>query len=163
MVKDPETAVRDSHAIVILTEWDEFKSYDWEKFYKIMLKPSHIFDGRILLDSMSLKEIGFKVYQIGKKLMLDISENLRIAIKAAIIAGNEVLKIYNKDNFEVKLKSDNSPLTTADERSNKIIIDHLTFTKIPIISEESDQINYEERKNFKNFGLLTLLMELKNL
>ena len=35
MVKDPETAVRDSHAIVILTEWDEFKSYD--QVYKIML------------------------------------------------------------------------------------------------------------------------------
>ena len=56
---------KDAHAIAILTEWDEFKELDWEKIYLNMKKPAFIFDGRNLLDSNKLKEIGFDFYQIG--------------------------------------------------------------------------------------------------
>lgn len=44
-----EEAVKGSHAIIILTEWDIFKTYDYSEFYNIMEKPSYIFDGRNLL------------------------------------------------------------------------------------------------------------------
>jgi UDPglucose 6-dehydrogenase len=63
---DPYEAAKDSHAIAILTEWDEFKTLDWQKIYDNMLKPSFVFDGRNILDKNKLKEIGFKVYSIGK-------------------------------------------------------------------------------------------------
>lgn len=63
---DPYKACKDSHAVAILTEWDEFKSYDWQKIYNNMKKPAFVFDGRNILNSDKLKEIGFKVYQIGK-------------------------------------------------------------------------------------------------
>ena len=43
-------------------------------------------------------------------------------IKISIKAGIEILKIYNTQNFEVQYKSDDSPLTIADEISNKIIL-----------------------------------------
>jgi UDPglucose 6-dehydrogenase len=45
-------ACQNSHAIAILTEWDEFKEYDWQKkIYDTMLKPAFVFDGRNLLDA----------------------------------------------------------------------------------------------------------------
>ena len=63
--KDPYDACKDSHAIAILTEWDEFKSYDWQKIYKQMQKPAFIFDGRNLLNKKELEQIGFVYQAIG--------------------------------------------------------------------------------------------------
>jgi len=64
---DPYEACKDSHAIAILTEWDEFKNYDWQRIYDNMLKPAKVFDGRNLLDTAKLTAIGFKVQSIGIK------------------------------------------------------------------------------------------------
>ncbi len=58
-------ACKNSHAIAILTEWDEFKDYDWQKIYDEMLKPAFVFDGRNLLNSAKMKEIGFHYQAIG--------------------------------------------------------------------------------------------------
>ncbi|MFA8300209.1 MAG: UDP-glucose 6-dehydrogenase [Hyphomicrobiales bacterium] len=63
---DPYDALRDSHAVAVITEWDEFKSYDWEKIYKLMAKPAFVFDGRNILDHDYLRKIGFQVKAIGK-------------------------------------------------------------------------------------------------
>lgn len=63
--KNPYEACENSHAIAILTEWDEFKEYDWQKIYNIMLKPAFIFDGRNLLDAKKMNEIGFVYQSIG--------------------------------------------------------------------------------------------------
>ncbi len=63
---DPYTAMKDSHAVAIVTEWDEFKTYDWNTIYKDMLKPAFLFDGRMLLDAESARAIGFQLYVIGK-------------------------------------------------------------------------------------------------
>jgi UDPglucose 6-dehydrogenase len=62
---NPYEACKETHAICILTEWDEFKSYDWKNIYDNMKKPAFVFDGRNLLDSEMLKAIGFNFYQIG--------------------------------------------------------------------------------------------------
>lgn len=67
VVQDPYEACKGAHAIAVLTEWDEFKDYDWKKIYDGMLKPAKIFDGRNLLDVKKLKEIGFLVQSIGTK------------------------------------------------------------------------------------------------
>jgi UDPglucose 6-dehydrogenase len=63
--QNPYEACKDAHAIAILTEWDEFKEYDWKKIYDNMLKPAFVFDGRNLLDSKKLIEIGFQYQAIG--------------------------------------------------------------------------------------------------
>ncbi len=62
---DPYEAMRDAHAIAILTEWDEFKSYDWKQIYENMYKPAFLFDGRNILERKLLKEIGFECKGIG--------------------------------------------------------------------------------------------------
>jgi UDPglucose 6-dehydrogenase len=65
VVSDPYEACKGAHAIAILTEWDEFKAYDWEKIYVNMNKPAFVFDGRNLLDKEKLTAIGFKYQAIG--------------------------------------------------------------------------------------------------
>ncbi|MAZ29286.1 MAG: UDP-glucose 6-dehydrogenase [Cytophagaceae bacterium] len=66
VVNDPKEACKDSHAIAIMTEWDEFKAYDWKAVYDKMFKPAFLFDGRALLDADKLEEIGFETYTIGR-------------------------------------------------------------------------------------------------
>ena len=63
---DVYSVVKDSHAIAIMTEWDEFKTLDYERIYASMLKPAFIFDGRNILDHAALRKIGFEVHAIGK-------------------------------------------------------------------------------------------------
>ena len=62
---DPYEVCKGSHAVAILTEWDEFKTYDWQRIYDNMKKPAHIFDGRNILDKEMLESIGFKFNGIG--------------------------------------------------------------------------------------------------
>jgi UDPglucose 6-dehydrogenase len=63
---DPYTAAFEAHAVVVLTEWDEFKTLDYERIYRNMQKPAFLFDGRLLLNHAELQAIGFKVHAIGK-------------------------------------------------------------------------------------------------
>ena len=58
-------ACKESHAIAILTEWDEFTTYDWQKIYESMHKPAFIFDGRNILNAKELESIGFIYNGIG--------------------------------------------------------------------------------------------------
>jgi UDPglucose 6-dehydrogenase len=53
------------HAIAVLTEWDEFKTYDWQRIYDHMLKPAFVFDGRNILDKHEMEKIGFVYKGIG--------------------------------------------------------------------------------------------------
>ncbi|WP_242083704.1 UDP-glucose 6-dehydrogenase [Aestuariivivens sediminis] len=62
----PYDACHGAHAIAVLTEWEEFKSYDWQRIYESMPKPAFVFDGRGILDTMALRAIGFVCYTIGK-------------------------------------------------------------------------------------------------
>jgi len=66
VAKDPIAITKDAHAIAIVTEWDEFKTYDWKNIYSNMLKPAFVFDGRRLLDTKEMDTIGFNYYKIGE-------------------------------------------------------------------------------------------------
>ncbi|KAK9052184.1 hypothetical protein SSX86_028812 [Deinandra increscens subsp. villosa] len=68
VVHDAYEAAKDAHAICILTEWDEFRSLDYQKIYNNMQKPAYMFDGRNVVDVTKLRQIGFIVYSIGKPL-----------------------------------------------------------------------------------------------
>lgn len=62
---DPYELCDSAHAIAVLTEWDEFKGFDWERIYKSMKKPAFVFDGRNLLDADKMKQLGFVYEAIG--------------------------------------------------------------------------------------------------
>ncbi|WVR07908.1 hypothetical protein IAU60_004951 [Kwoniella sp. DSM 27419] len=63
--KSAEEACKDAEAIVVCTEWDEFKTLDWKKLYAACPRPAFVFDGRLMLDRKELTDIGFKVVTIG--------------------------------------------------------------------------------------------------
>jgi len=65
VAENPYEACKDAHAIAVLTEWDEFRNYDWKKIYDNMMKPAFVFDGRNILDAKKLTEIGFVYKGIG--------------------------------------------------------------------------------------------------
>lgn len=66
VVQDPYEAMNNSHAIAVLTEWDEFKSFDWERIKFNMKRPSFVFDGRKVLNRFKLVELGYTYFAIGE-------------------------------------------------------------------------------------------------
>jgi len=65
-VEDPYEASDGCDAIAVMTEWEAYKSLDFKKIYRSMIKPAFIFDGRNILDHKGLFDIGFNVFPIGK-------------------------------------------------------------------------------------------------
>jgi UDPglucose 6-dehydrogenase len=63
--KDPYKTLDGTHAVAVLTEWDEFTSYNWQAIYDNMQKPAFVFDGRNILDKQKLEAIGFVYKAIG--------------------------------------------------------------------------------------------------
>ncbi|PWN88378.1 nucleotide sugar dehydrogenase [Acaromyces ingoldii] len=64
--KSVQSACKDAEAVVIATEWDEFKTLDWEAIYASMKKPAFVFDGRAIVDPKKLRQVGFKVHTVGQ-------------------------------------------------------------------------------------------------
>ncbi len=58
-------AAEGAHAIVILTEWDEFKTLDFTRIFNGMHKPAFLFDGRNIVELAKLRDIGFRAHGIG--------------------------------------------------------------------------------------------------
>ncbi|WP_366184878.1 UDP-glucose 6-dehydrogenase [Flavobacterium ovatum] len=65
VVTNPYEACEKAHAIAILTEWDEFVTYDWKKIYHSMQKPAFVFDGRNVLNRSEMEAIGFVYHSVG--------------------------------------------------------------------------------------------------
>jgi UDPglucose 6-dehydrogenase len=63
---NPYEACKNSHAIAILTEWDEFIDYDWNIIFENSIKPANIFDGRNILEKKKVQSIGFNYFGTGK-------------------------------------------------------------------------------------------------
>ncbi len=63
---DGLTAADSAHAVAVMTEWDEFKGFDFKKIYQSMQQPAFLFDGRNLLDHEKLTKLGFEIHAIGK-------------------------------------------------------------------------------------------------
>ena len=70
-------------------------------------------------------------------------------------AGKAILEVYGTD-FEVERKDDQSPLTLADKRSHRIIVDRCVsrYPDIPVLSEEGKQVPFEIRRNWDRFWLV---------
>jgi 3'(2'), 5'-bisphosphate nucleotidase len=76
------------------------------------------------------------------------------AIKACLNAGKEILEVYHEDDFEIKIKSDDSPLTIADQKAHEEITQELSKTNIHILSEEGKSISFDERSKWEMFWLV---------
>ena len=63
---DEYKAVEGADAVVVMTDWRHYLMLDWRKIFDSMRKPALVFDTRNCLDGAKLREIGFKVLNIGK-------------------------------------------------------------------------------------------------
>ena len=86
--------------------------------------------------------------------LIKLSEELELATQAALKAGEAIMEIYNGEDFEVELKSDDSPLTKADKTAHEIITAYLSSSSLPILSEEGSDIPYADRKNWDRFWMV---------
>ena len=60
-----ENAIEDSHAIIILTEWEEFLNLEWDLLVKKMNRPPWIFDTRSIVNIQEAEKSGINVWQVG--------------------------------------------------------------------------------------------------
>ena len=82
---------------------------------------------------------------------------LNLAIRAAISGGEEIMALYKKAKIRVNYKKDASPVTSADENANRVIIQNLHSQEewcLPVISEESDPDDYSIRKKWPALWLV---------
>ena len=63
---DAYDCTKKAHAILVLTEWEEFTLLDYKRIHNDMERPAFLFDGRAYLNHSYLKSIGFAVHSIGK-------------------------------------------------------------------------------------------------
>ena len=79
---------------------------------------------------------------------------LELIIDAALDAGKAILRVYNREDFNVSLKDDNSPLTDADVNSHNVIMKALEQTGIQVLSEEGAEIPYDKRKGWSKLWIV---------
>ncbi|SRR5690554_4740404 len=99
--------------------------------------------------SVPLRSIKYNTVEL-EKLMPDLQNLVREA-------GKELMRIYRKEgDVAVELKEDDSPVTIADLRSNRILVDGLKKLdeNIPIVSEENKEIPWEVRQSFEYFWII---------
>lgn len=71
-------------------------------------------------------------------------------------AGDAILNVYREVDPAVEYKRDNSPLTQADMASHHLIVEGLTrlTPEWPVLSEESKEIPYDDRSQWRSFWLV---------
>ncbi len=84
---------------------------------------------------------------------MDSSTLLHLAVKAALVAGEDIMNVYKTD-FSFERKSDNTPVTIADRAASKRIVDTLSSSGIPSISEEETLPAFEIRKNWEKVWII---------
>jgi 3'(2'), 5'-bisphosphate nucleotidase len=83
-----------------------------------------------------------------------MTELLKLAIKAALKAGAEIMEVYATEDFSIEFKKDDSPLTKADKLSHEVICLFLSTSAIPILSEEGRSIPFEERSAWNQLWIV---------
>jgi UDPglucose 6-dehydrogenase len=85
MAPDPYTMAEDCDALVVCTEWNEFKHLDLKRILKLMRNPV-IMDGRNIYDPEEMSDLGFRYRGMGRGYgpdgqPLDEPQNNRVAVK----------------------------------------------------------------------------------
>ncbi len=87
---------------------------------------------------------------------MKLTELIPDLLRIAQAAGDAILTIYHSNDLGVEHKSDDSPLTKADQASNQVICDGLKKLPLlyPIISEENKETAYQVRKFWRRCWLV---------
>ena len=55
----------DAYAIIILTEWEEFKKLNWTVIAEKMVPPAWVFDSRSIVDTDKIRDAGLNLWRLG--------------------------------------------------------------------------------------------------
>lgn len=83
-----------------------------------------------------------------------LSAHLLTAINASLEGGKAIMQIYEREDFDIEIKKDKSPLTAADKKAHETILAALESTGLPVLSEEGKDTPYEERAGRTYFWLV---------
>ncbi len=88
--------------------------------------------------------------------MTDYTNYLYLAIRAALDAGQEIMKIYldTESEIQIERKANNSPVTNADKAADELIAKALSVTSFPVLSEEGMHTPYGKRKSWTTFWMV---------
>ena len=81
---------------------------------------------------------------------------LEDVVSLAEKAGKEIMALYNREEWDVRLKEDVSPVTLADLAAHRVILAGLQklTPRLPVLSEESESIPYSDRRNWNRYWLV---------
>ena len=81
---------------------------------------------------------------------MDMAEVTKVIRKLALEAGAVIMEVYGQDDFNVELKEDDSPVTIADERADKLIFAGLraAFPDVAIVTEEQSDSHSVKAERF---------------
>ncbi len=80
---------------------------------------------------------------------------LPLLFNAAVRAGASIMRVYkNRDDYDISLKRDRTPITVADRLAHRVIREYLGPTRIPVLSEEGREMLYDERRNWELYWLV---------
>lgn len=84
------------------------------------------------------------------------ADTARRVAELAERAGEAIMDIYSTADFETRYKEDASPLTAADLAAHQVLVDGLAelTPDIPVLSEESSDISYDQRRQWETFWLV---------
>lgn len=85
---------------------------------------------------------------------MELKNYIPLVMEAAKNAGEEILSVYQSEDFSIEQKEDDSPLTKADQKAHELIAKALNETDFPILSEEGRTIPFAERKNWTYFWMV---------
>ena len=87
---------------------------------------------------------------------MQIKENINQILEIIEKAGKKLLELYEKQELDIEMKVDATPVTEADRSSNEMLNHDLKalYPHIPIISEESNLPDYNTRKKWEYFWLV---------
>ncbi len=60
-----DDCIKDSYAVIVLTEWEEFSQINWDEMYPKMIKPAWIFDTRCIVNKDKVIKAGFNLWRVG--------------------------------------------------------------------------------------------------
>lgn len=86
----------------------------------------------------------------------DLSHHLPAVIEIARSAGQLILEIYEKKEYQAYTKSDETPVTSADIAAHKLIVEKLSelTPDIPVLSEEAADISLTQRASWDRYWLV---------
>jgi 3'(2'), 5'-bisphosphate nucleotidase len=77
------------------------------------------------------------------------------AFNAALRAGAAILEVYRrKEEYDIDLKRDLTPITQADRRAHAVIKEYLGPTHVPLLSEEGREMRFDERRDWDMFWMV---------